>query len=243
MRSKPIITVIAICGVLLLGACAQEESAYDTNLNTVQDLEDESSQDNQSLEIESESIVEEDMSKEIEEDITTELEKESTYNRNTEKFEQEDSGIDEESVIEGYAYENGIEVPLTVGFEVESISRGEDAYKQLYELNQDIKYPSENEEYIIVTFNVSYIDGNMEELFMFENRASMKEAALYFSLANSSSNAYDMTSYLTNSIYDISILKGQSSQGAVAFLQEKGNKESLYFVGFGTTIEFNINEL
>ena len=76
---------------------------------------------------------------------------------------------------------------------------------------------------------------------MMENRASLEQAGLYFALSNGQSNAYDVTSYLSNSIYDITLTKGQSAQGAVAFLQEKGNTEPLVFVGFEETVRFDIN--
>lgn len=150
--------------------------------------------------------------------------------------------LKEEKSIEGYGLMDGSEIPIRITIGIESILRGEEAYNELYVQNADIDNPSENEEYIIVIFNISYDEGEIEELFMMENRASLEEARLYFSLSNSKSNAYDVTSYLANNIYNVSILKGQSVQGAVAFLQEKGNVEPLYFVGFGEVIEFNVNQ-
>ena len=147
----------------------------------------------------------------------------------------------EEEVIEGYDYVDGREVPIRVRIGIEDILRGEEAYNQLCEQGADIRLPGENEEYIIITLNITYDEGEPEELFMMENRASLEEAGLYFSLPNSEGNADDVTSYLTNNIYNVSILKGQNAQGAIAFLQEKGNVQPLYFVGFENIVDFRIN--
>ena len=146
-----------------------------------------------------------------------------------------------EYTIEGFAFVDGMERSVCVTLSVEGIQRGEEAFKILQEYNSDITSPNENEEYIIATFNVSYDSGEIEELYMMENRASLEQARLYFALSNGQSNAYDVTSYLSNSIYDISLTKGQSAQGTVAFLQEKGNTEPLVFVGFEQIVKFNIS--
>ena len=146
-----------------------------------------------------------------------------------------------EYTIEGFAFVDGMEKPVCVTLGVESIHRGEEAYEKLQAYNSGITPPNENEEYIIATFNVSYDSGEIEELYMMENRASLEQAGLYFALSNGQSNAYDVTSYLSNSIYDILLTKGQSVQGAVAFLQEKGNTEPLVFVGFEEMVRFDIN--
>ena len=151
-------------------------------------------------------------------------------------------GFVNEYTIEGFAFADGVERSVCVTLSVESIQRGEEAFKILQEYNSDITPPNENEEYIIAIFNVSYDSGEIEELYMMENRASLEQAGLYFALSNGQSNAYDVTSYLSNSIYDISLTKSQSAQGAVAFLQEKGNTEPLVFVGFEQIVKFNISD-
>ena len=156
--------------------------------------------------------------------------------------EHASEGFANEYTIEGFAFADGMERSVCVTLSVESIQRGEEAFKILQEYNSDITSPNENEEYIIATFNVSYDSGEIEELYMMENRASLEQAGLYFSLSNGQSNAYDVTSYLSNSIYDISLTKGQSAQGAVAFLQEKGNTEPLVFAGFEQIVKFNISD-
>lgn len=149
--------------------------------------------------------------------------------------------LQEEKTIDGYDFVDGNEMPVRIRIGIENILKGEEAYNKLCEQNADIQLPGENEEYIIVTFNISYDEGGIDELFMTENRASLEAAGLYFSLSNSGSNAYDVTSCLTNNIYNVSVLKGQSAQGAVAFLQEKDNTQPLHFIGFGYLTEFIIN--
>lgn len=147
-----------------------------------------------------------------------------------------------EHSIEGFTYVDGREVPVCVTLGVESIQTGKEAYKKMQEYNADITPPDDNEEYIIVTLHISYDEGEIEELDMMENRASLAAAGLYFALSNSHSNAQDVTSYLDNIIYDIVLTKGESAQGAVAFLQEKGNAEPLVFVGFEQIVRFYINQ-
>ncbi|MCH5269435.1 MAG: hypothetical protein J1E83_01675 [Lachnospiraceae bacterium] len=151
-------------------------------------------------------------------------------------------GFANEYTIEGFAFADGMERSVCITLSVESIIRGEEAFKILQEYDTNISHSNEKEEYIIINFNVSYDSGEIEELYMMENRASLEQAGLYFALSNSQSNAYDVTSYLGNSIYDLSLTKGQSAQGAVAFLQEKGNTEPLVFVGFEQIVKFNISD-
>lgn len=148
----------------------------------------------------------------------------------------------DEQIIEGFTYIDGQEVPVSVTLGVESILKGEEAYGILQGYHADITPPGEDEEYIIVTFRISYDEGGIEQLDMMENRASLADASLYFALSNSHSNAGDVTLYLNSSIYDIVLEKGGNAQGAVAFLQEKGNTEPMVFVGFGQNVRFYVNE-
>ena len=155
--------------------------------------------------------------------------------------EHDTEGAASEYTIEGFAFSDGMERPVCVTLSVESVQRGEEAFQILQGYDANITPANEGEEYIIVTFNVLYDRGEIEELSMAENRASLQSAGLYFALSNGKSNANDVTSCLDNSIYDISLTKGQSAQGAVAFLQEKGNTEPLVFVGFEQIVRFEIN--
>lgn len=147
----------------------------------------------------------------------------------------------QEHTVEGFVLADARDVPVRVTLGVENVQRGQEALAILQEQDATITPPDEGEEYIIVTFHVSYDDGEIEELDMSESRASMETARLFFALSNGQSNADDVTASLSNSIYSISLTKGQSAQGAVAFVQEKGNTEPLVFVGFGQTVSFDIN--
>lgn len=144
----------------------------------------------------------------------------------------------EEKIIKGSKFVEGREVPVDVLIRLHRILKGEDAYNKLYEQNKRIKEPDENEEYIIAIFDILYDDGEFEELSMEKNKDAMENSGLYFYLSNSRSEAEDMTAYLEDNIYNISLTQGQIAQGSVAFLQEKGNEEPLYFIGFGKKESF-----
>ena len=157
-------------------------------------------------------------------------------------------GADEEAlnpkqkrVIDGYILMDGIPASVKITMEIENILKGQEAYTELCGQDGDINEPGEGEEYIIITFLVTYDEGEAEEVFLTENRASLKEACLYFALSNSKSNATDYTYCLENSMYNLSLIQGQSAQGSVAFLQEKNNTQPLHFLGFGQNVMFSVN--
>lgn len=145
-------------------------------------------------------------------------------------------------VIEGTQLVDGKEVPVKVTFLMEGVERGSAAYEILAKGNEEVKKPEEGQEYLIVTFNVSYDAGEADELFMSENRGSLESGRLYFALSNGESNAEEVTEYLDNSIYELSIAKGESKQGAVAFLHKKDSLEPLNFIGFNKVIHFEISK-
>lgn len=144
-------------------------------------------------------------------------------------------------VIEGYQMADGSEVPVKVTLELKNVQKGEEAYKRLSGENASIVKPEEDMEYIIATFKVSYEEGEIDEIYMEENRGSLMSAGLYFALSNGESNAEDVTSYLSDNIYNLIIAKGESEQGSVAFLHKKDSIEPLYFVGFSNTADFDID--
>ena len=72
---------------------------------------------------------------------------------------------------------------------------------------------------------------------------SAKEAKMYFALSNGDSNAIQMTNYLSDSIYNLAINKGESARGTVAFLHRSDSKEPLQFIGFGKNIQFNLEQI
>ena len=155
--------------------------------------------------------------------------------------EQEASFKAVTKVIEGYQMADGSEVPVKVTLELKNVQKGEEAYKRLSGENASIEKPEEDMEYVIATFKVSYEEGEIDEIYMEENRGSLMSAGLYFALSNGESNAEDVTSYLADNIYNLVLAKGKSEQGSVAFLHKKDSIEPLYFVGFNNTTDFDIN--
>ena len=147
----------------------------------------------------------------------------------------------QKKVIDGYVFVDGSQSPVRLTMEIENILKGEEAYEELCRQDAEIGQPGEDEEYIIITLSVTYDEGETEELFLAESRALLDGAGLYFALSNSKSNTTDVTYCLENSIYNLSLIQGQSVQGSVAFLQEKNNMEPLHFVGFGQNVMFRVN--
>lgn len=145
-------------------------------------------------------------------------------------------------VIEGVQFADGREVPVKISMTLEQLKRGEEAYKILANADSNIAVPGSDEEYIIFTFAVSYNEGEADEIYLTENRASLEGAGLYFALSNGDSNAEDMTSCLSNGIYDLVISKGASAKGEVAFLHKIGADEPLHFVGFGKDTIFTFEK-
>lgn len=145
-------------------------------------------------------------------------------------------------VIEGYQLVDGKEVPVKVALTLDGIKKGEEAYKYLAESNPETPKPTDNKEYVVATFTVTYEEGEVDEIYMEENRGSLMSAGLYFALSNGDSNAEDVTYYLSDRIYNLVIVKGGSATGSIAFLRDKGSVEPLYFVGFNNTVDFDINK-
>ena len=75
---------------------------------------------------------------------------------------------------------------------------------------------------------------------MTENIARQPGYSLHFALPNETGNAIDVTCALSDPIYNIQLAKGESASGSVAFLQEIGNTQPLYFEGFGEITTFRI---
>lgn len=142
--------------------------------------------------------------------------------------------------INGFQTVDGDNVPITATFAIADIQRGKNAYTALQSSNSDLPKPDNGMEYIIVTFNVSYDNGEADTLDMSENEASLVSERRVFALSNSDSNAEQVTANLDNSIYNLSIKKGERGQGAVAFLHKVDSTEPLNFIGFGNIIKFKI---
>lgn len=144
----------------------------------------------------------------------------------------------EKKTIEGYQLADGSEVAVTVSFWIENVIRGDDAYKLLAQKGKDLAEPAENMEYIVVQIGVSYDKGEVGELNLTENHASLASASRYFAFSNGESNAQQMTDLTEKPFYDIALAEGESGSGQVAFLVDKLSKEPLIFVGYNDFIKF-----
>jgi hypothetical protein len=215
--------VLLVTGVLVLSLCA---CAKDKEVNV---------QENINIFGQNDEIKEEIVQSPIETEKQSELEEISEVIETTESDEQEQIS----QTIEGYQLTDGQEVPVNVTFEVTNIQRGDEAYNILAKAGNIVEV-TDDMECIIITLEVTYNLGDAEELFMAENDASLQSAKLKFTLSNGDSNAEDVTMYLNDSIYDLSIPNGSSDRGSVAFIRKKGSNEPLYFSGFNSTISFTI---
>lgn len=245
MRTKYVLTMLVVASVL--SGC-QSKKASDDSMNVeTQPIRIEQSSSEETKGTKEEISSSEEAQTKSKSDGTSKKE-ETTGNQETKvdinkkdvtNTEKQNSGVSK--IIEGKQLVDGQEVPVKATLKLESIQRGDEAYKLLSKGNAELTKPADDMEYIVVTFNVSYTEGEAEELYLAENRGSMESGKLYFALSNGDSNGEDVSSYLENNIYNLSMVKGESKQGAVAFLHKKNSKEPLYFIGFNTKAEFDIN--
>ena len=142
--------------------------------------------------------------------------------------------------ISGYQMVDRMNVPVNLTFELVDIKRGEEAYNILLKGKTDLEPAENGMEYILITLNISYVSGEADTVYIMENYATLEEAKMYFALSNGDSNAIQMTNYLSDSIYNLAINKGESARGTVAFLHRSDSKEPLQFIGFGKNIQFNL---
>ena len=151
--------------------------------------------------------------------------------------------------FDGYALTpEGGSVPVRLTMEVENVEEGEAAWQQIVSQGAQLPEPEQGKEYILVTVKVTYEDGDLETLNFYENYpASWAAAVVYFNIPNENSNTEDVTRQLPNCIWGPdeykgrTLSKGESITGDVAFLQDVGNTEPLYFVGYNQVIEFQIH--
>lgn len=145
-------------------------------------------------------------------------------------------------VLNGYKMQDGMDTPVHINFEMTDIKRGDEAYTALSANKPDLAAAESGMEYIVVTFNVTYESGEADMLLLEESHASLDSAKLYFYLSNGDSNAEQLTDLLSDNIYSLSLNKGSSRTGSVAFLHKADNDEPLRFIGFGSILEFSINK-
>lgn len=226
MKKTLVILTVMSCVVLFAGCGAKKEETTPNSLATGQTETDEQ---NQTVTHTTESQ-------------TAAWEQSTLQSAETGNVETQTEGTNETHQIEGYQMMDGNDVPVKISFTLEGIQKGEAAYKLLTEKNPDVAAPKDDEEYLIATFKISYDEGDADEIYLAENHASLQSASLYFALSNGDSNAEDMTEYLADSVYNLSIAKGESAQGSVAFLHKKDSIEPLYFLGFNNSISFDLSE-
>lgn len=129
-------------------------------------------------------------------------------------------------------------VQLTI--RVQQVLEGEEAYQKI--APQGAEAPAEGKEYIVVSLEVRYEGGELETLDFTENYpASWVAARIHFNIPNENSNTEDVTSYLANPIWGHVLGKGESATGEIAFLQDIGNTQPLYFVGYNQVATFQIH--
>ena len=140
----------------------------------------------------------------------------------------------------GYQLQDGVPAAITASMKIEGVLRGEEAYAALLENDPQLAPPEEGKEYIVVTMQVSYEEGEAEELQMYENIASLPSASRYFAMSGAYGNAENLTASLPDSIYNCVIKAGESAEGRAAFRRGTGENEPLIFAGFEQVLRFSL---
>lgn len=151
--------------------------------------------------------------------------------------------------FDGYSLTpEGDSVPVRLTMAVENVLEGEAAWQQIISQGTQLPAPEQGKEYILVTMKVTYEDGDLETLNFVENYpASWAAARVHFNIPNDNSNTEDVTYNLLNPIWGPdpfggrSLTKGESVTGDVAFLQDIGNTQPLYFEGYNKVVTFQIH--
>lgn len=167
---------------------------------------------------------------------------ETTPAPETESAEEPDAPVPygETVTFSGYQLQDGVPAAITASMKIDGVLRGEEAYAALLESDPQLAPPEEGKEYIVVTVQVSYEEGEADELQMYENIASLPSASRYFAMSGSYENAENLTASLPDSIYNCVIKAGESAQGRAAFLHGTGENEPLIFAGFEQVLRFSL---
>ena len=144
--------------------------------------------------------------------------------------------------IKGYApTADGFTAGVELLIKVEEVLSGKAGYQALLDQNPDTPAPGEEQEYIVITLTIYHTKGELPTLpFMEEKQATLPDARVLFHLPNETGNSTDVTHLLKNPIWGQSIPNGGNIRGQVAFLQEKGNTQPLYFQGYGQTVTLDV---
>lgn len=146
----------------------------------------------------------------------------------------------ETASLSGYQLQDGAPAAIKASMKIDGVLRGEEAYAALLENDPQLPPPEEGKEYIVITVQVSYDEGEAEELRMYENIASLPSASQYFAMTGSYGNAENLTATLPDSIYNCVIKAGERAEGRAAFLHGTGENEPLIFAGFEQVVRFSL---
>lgn len=153
--------------------------------------------------------------------------------------------------INGFAYTpEGDSVPVKLTIRVENVLEGDEAYQKMISQGAQLPIPAAGKEYILLALKVTYEDGALDTFNFYENYpASLAAARIHFDIPNEKSNSVDVTHDLPNSIWGpdpftgYSLKKGESISGEIAFVQDIGNTQPLYFEGYSQVITFQIHSI
>ena len=143
--------------------------------------------------------------------------------------------------IDGFAITpDGGNAAVQLTIRVLEVLEDEEAYQKI--APQGAEPPAEGKEYIVISLEVRYEGGELETLDFTENYpTSWAAARIHFNVPNENSNAEDVTAYLANPIWGHTLGKGESVTGEIAFLQDIGNTQPLYFEGYNQVATFQIH--
>lgn len=238
-----VIVIIAVAGIIEVGCTQSKNDNFKTG-GSEQSMECTLDEGKISITNESDTIStgrEEETEQEAVVESKTEGEKRESIAIETAPVTRDDTILyGSIKTIDGFQMVDGTDVPVQVSFNVTNVQVGESAYKTLISGNAEIPKAENDMEYVVITLNVTYNSGTPDNLYIMEDYASLDSAKMYFALSNGDSNAEQFTKYLSDNIYNLTVEKGKSAQGSVAFLRKIGSNEPLYFVGYGKTINFDI---
>lgn len=164
-----------------------------------------------------------------------------TGETSNEEAAQVDVSLPISAKVDGFAITpDGGNAAVQLTIRVREVLEGEEAYQQI--ASQGAEPPAEGKEYVVVSLEVTYEGGELEQLDFTENYpASWAAARVHFNIPNENSNTEDVTAYLANPIWGHTLGKGESVTGEIAFLQDIGNTQPLYFEGYNQVVTFQIH--
>ena len=161
------------------------------------------------------------------------------------------AGIDDDIVLfgeiktfSGYVYyPDGGPNSVEVSTKVNQVFRGNEAYKMLQNNNPDLKSPEKGMEYIVISFTLSFHNGDMEYISLKENNGTLAATDYYFSLTDDYGSRQPLLGLLDDDMYSLpDLARGESITGSVVFFQEIDADIPLTFVAFNHMARFFVNK-